>query len=226
MELGSLEEIYESLYYGLGIAELGVAGIILMITIIGAIVGFVVSCVVTFVIWLVESIPTYKLAKKLDYQYAYLAWIPFFGSYFRLYVLTAMVGNKPFDLFDGKIKIQSRTMSFWCYVAIALFGGAIISMVIGILGFIPILGQIVSILGTFAYFLPPVATGLMQYVFIKDVLDLFKEDKKANRTAAIVITVLDSTVTFGLARAIYLWTITKLEPLPQQTVEAEQSTPC
>ena len=134
-----------------------------------------------------------------------------------------MVGNKPFDLFDGKIKMQSRTMSFWCYVAIALFGSAIISAAVAILGFVPIVGQIIGLVSAILYLLPPVAVGMMQYAYIRDVLDMFKENRKSNRTAAIVISVLDSIATFGLARAIYLWTLLKTEPIAQQTVEAQQN---
>lgn len=220
-----LEELYEGLYYGLGIAEMGIAGIILMGTIIGAIIGAIVSALVAIVIWIVEAIPTYKLAQKLGYKLAILAWIPILGSYFRLYVLAAMVGNKPFELFDGKIKMQSRTLTFWVYVLVALFGGTIISIAITILGVLPVIGAIIATISTLLYFIPPVVTGMIQYAFLRDVLDCFKEDKKSNRTAAIVISVLDTIVTFGLARAIYLWTIIKKDPIPQQTIEAEATAP-
>ena len=48
---------------------------------------------------------------------------------------------------------------------------------------------------------------------------IFKEDKKANNTAAIVVTALDALATFGFARVVYLYTILKYNPIPEETIE-------
>lgn len=213
--MSELEEIYESLYYGLGIAELGIFGVMLMAAIIGAIISAVVSFITTLIIWLVEAFPTYKLAKKVGCNKAFLAWIPILGNYFRMYVLVTMVEDTPFELFGGKIKIENRSLSFWLYVAISYFGVALITALVSLLTVIPVIGTVIGSISSLLYLLPPVVTGLMEYVYLKDVLDLFKEDKKSNSTASIVVTVLDSFVTFGLARAIFLCTMLKTEPLPK-----------
>ena len=206
-----LEELYETLFLGYGIAELSVAGILLLVAVIAAIASFLVSVV----LYVLEAVPLYMLAKKTGRKYAWLAWVPVFGSYFRLYVLADIAGEKEVTFFNGKYTIQSRSMSFWIYVGIALFGSAAVSVLIGVLNFIPVVGQIAGSLVTVLYLLPTVACGLIEYVYLRDVLDLFKKDRKANQTAAVVITVLDSVVTCGFARMICLYTLLKREPIPQ-----------
>ena len=210
----TLEEIYEGLYYGLGIAELGIAGVVLVWGLIVAVVGFCVSTFLSVLRWVLEAYPTYKLAKKVGYAHAYLAWIPIFGSYCRLFVLAGMPGDRPFEAF-GKFKMKSRGLAFWLYLAIVVFGGTLITAIIGILNVIPIIGQVIGTFTSLLYLLPWAITTVMEYVFLKDVLDLFKEDEKANRTASIVVTLLDSLATFGFARTIYLYTLLKRDPLPQ-----------
>ena len=210
----TLEEIYEGLYYGLGIAELGIAGVVLVWGIMAAIIGAVVSAVLSVLRWLLEAYPTYQLAKKVGYAHAYLAWVPIFGSYCRLYVLAAMPGDRPFD-FLGKWKMKSRTMAFWLYLAILFFGNTIITTVIGILNVVPIIGQVIGSFASLLYLLPWAITCVAEYVFLKDVLDLFKEDEKSNRTTSIIITALDNLATLGFARTIYLYTLLKNEPVPQ-----------
>ena len=100
-------------------------------------------------------------------------------------------------------------------MGIRLFGTALITTVLGIGSFIPVLNAALTALAPILYLVPTVATGWMEYVYTKDVLDLFKEDKKSNRTAAIVVSALDSFVTFGFARTVLMYTIMKKNPLPQ-----------
>ena len=47
----------------------------------------------------------------------------------------------------------------------------------------------------------------------KDVLDIFNPDQKSNHVAALIVAILDSLVTFGFARAFYLYTVMNKEPL-------------
>ncbi len=202
-----LEDIYESLYYGLGIAELGIVGVILMATIIVSIVTAVVSFLVTVILWILEAIPLYKLAKKTNRKRAWLAWVPILGNYFRMYVLADIPGDKPFSIASRSI---SRNMAFWIYIGIDLFGVALVNVIVAIINFfIPVVG----LLALAFNLLPLVCAGFMEYIFLKDVLDVFKADEKSNKVASIVITVLDNLATLGFARLVYLYTLLKYKPI-------------
>lgn len=212
--VGTLEDIYDSLYYGLGIAELGVAGFILMAGIVAAVAGFVFAVAM----WVLEAIPLYKLSKKTGRKMPWLAWIPIFSGYCRLYVLADIPGDKEYDIF-GKYKIKQRSNAFWIYVAINVLGSFVIGFIVTLASLlIPIVGSFSIVLNL----LPMAATAVMRYIFLKDVLNIFKPDAKANNTAAIIVTALDTFVTLGFARTVYLYTLLKYEPLPQGTGDGEE----
>lgn len=215
-DYSEFEEIFEAITEGAGsinaLLNLGITGVAILVAIISAIVAFVTWVVV----YVVGGIPVYSIAKKTNTEGAILAWVPVFTSYFRTYLLAKVPGNKPFEIF-GK-KIESRSNAFWIYLGIRLAGPTLITIAISIASVIPIAGIFISAFGSMLYLIPPVATAIMEYVFLKDILDMFKEDEKSNNTAAIVVTVLDALVTGGLAQSIYLYSIIKKEPLQVQTV--------
>jgi hypothetical protein len=208
--ISTLEEIYNGLFYAMGIAELSIAGVLM----VASIIGFFVGCLVAVLRWVLEAYPVGVVAKKLGYGQGYLAWIPFFGSYFRTYVLAMAVGDKPMVLFGGKYTIRSRSNSFWIYLVVALFGTGLITVFVTIFGMIPLIGPIISSVTAFLYLIPAIITGVMEYVYLKDVLDRFNPDTSHNRTAAIIVVVLDSLFTFGFARTVYLYTLLKKSPIP------------
>ena len=143
----------------------------------------------------------------------WLGWLPVVGGYISTYVFADIPGNKPVKLTD-KMIIQNRLMSFWIRCGIGLFGTSLITVFICIISFIPVLGQIIGAFSTMLYLVPAAAIAWIEYVYICDVLDIFNPNQRSNRNAAIVIAVLDSVVTFGLARAFYLYTVMNKEPLP------------
>ncbi|MDO5123837.1 MAG: hypothetical protein Q4D44_04130 [Eubacteriales bacterium] len=204
-----LPDLFGSADSSLALAEMGIAGIILLVALITA----VISIIFSLVIYVVEAIPTYILARKAKRPLAWLAWIPFFGSYCRLFVLADIPGNKPFVALTDKITIKSRPLSFLAYVGIKLLGPSVITAFIALANLVPFIGQVVGTLSSVLYLVPAVALAIMEYVYLKDVLDVFKEDKKANSTASLVVTLLDSFITFGFARVIYLYTLLKKEPI-------------
>ncbi len=215
-DYSEFEEIFEIITEGAGsinaLLNLGITGVAILIAIISAIVAFVTWVVV----YIVGGIPVYTIAKKTNTEGAILAWMPIFTSYFREYLLAKMPGNKPFKIFDKKI--ESRSNAFWIYLGIRLAGPTLITIAISIASVIPIAGVFISAFGSMLYLIPPVATAFIEYVFLKDVLDMFKEDEKSNNTTAIVIAVLDALVTGGLAQSIYLYSLIKKEPLQEQVV--------
>ncbi len=215
-DYSQLEEIFEVITEGAGsinaLLNLGVTGVTILIAIISAIVAFVTWVVV----YIVGGVPVYAIAKKTNTEGAILAWMPIFTSYFREYLLAKIPGNKPFKFFDKQI--ESRSNAFWIYLGIRLAGPTVITIAISIASIIPIAGVFIGAFGSLLYLVPPVATAFMEYVFLKDVLDMFKEDKKSNNTTAIVVAVLDAIITGGLAQSIYLYSIIKKEPLQEQVI--------
>lgn len=199
------------------LAELLVSGVGLVVTVIGAILALLLAVA----LFIIQAIPVYKLAKKLKVRNAWLAWIPIYSIYFRTYVLADMAGNKPFRLFKGKINIANRRNAFWIYLLVAVVGGAVASMVASVAGavlsIIPVLGTVLGyLMGSVLGLLPAVVCAFAEYVFLRDVLDLFKSDKDANNTAAVIITILDNVLTGGWAQTIWLYTLLKRRPLPRR----------
>lgn len=181
-------------------------------SIVGVFITVAALIAAMLLLWLLEAIATYKLAKKLNYKYAALAWIPF--RYVLHYVQIAMVGDKPFELFDKKLTVQNRSLTFLVYLGIDLFGSMLITSLIAILGVLPGIGPIISALSTMLYLAPYVAMAMMDFVYIKDIGDRFKADKQGNITASIVVVLLDNLATSGLARIVYLYTLLKKDPIP------------
>lgn len=213
-DIKEIIELFEMILKGTqsitALLNLGITGITLFISIVTAIIFFVLWVVE----YVVEGIPIYILAKKAGVSGAILAWMPVFTSHFRRYVLVRIPDPKPVEFMNKKI--ENRSTVFWLYLLIKYAGPTLISLFIFIASFFPVAGILIGSFTSLLYLVPPVAAGFLDYLFLKDVLDVFKEDEKSNNTTSIIITVLDCIVTFGFARSIYLYSLLKKSPLPQQ----------
>lgn len=208
----SIEDIFNSFFSNGGAAFFGIFMTFFFIII-------AIALVLSVVMYIFSALPLYKLAKKLNRPYAWLAWIPVAGIYFRSYVLCDLAGDKELVIIKDKIVIKNRTTSFLIYLGIVIFGTAIITTIASILMLIPIIGWLSFIL----LYIPVVCAGFMDYAYLRDALDIFKEDKQSNNTTAIVVTLLDCLVTMGIARIVVLFTLLKHEPLPQNVVNCESA---
>ena len=179
---------------------------------------FVIALVIGAIVYILSAYPLYKLAKKLNRPYAWLAWIPIFSLYCRTYVLCDLAGDKELVIIPDKLVIKDRKMSFWIFVGISVLGGAIVGTISAFLSLIPIIGILLTIV---LAFVPMTCLGFMEYAYLRDVLDIFKENKQSNKTTSIIVTVLDKLVSSGIARIIVLFTLLKLEPVAQNVVNCE-----
>ncbi|MBE5939452.1 MAG: hypothetical protein E7266_03550 [Lachnospiraceae bacterium] len=204
-----LENIFESMFYIKGIAQMGIWGILLTI----AIVGVIVSLVISLILFILEAIPVFILARKTGRKSAWLAWIPILGRYFRLYVISDIPGMEELKLFGDRLKL-SRPISFWIYIGLEVFGSSLIKVIAIVINIIPGLGQLLSAVMWIINLLPNICCAIIEYQYLKDILDIFKEDKKKNNVLAIVLTVLDATVTLGFARTVCLYTLIRKKPIP------------
>ncbi len=202
--------------------------------------------------YLIESFAFYSISKKIGRKYSFLAFIPIYSTYFRMFVFSDIAGQKPFVLTD-KIKTNSRLKSFIIYLLTGVIGGTIISLASGILSstgsLISSLTSIMSgssidsalgmILGGTTGMLFSVIgmliTGILslvlnivlksiEYVYLKDVFDIYFDNEKDNKKKALIITLLDFFVTMGFARAIYLLVLNKKHEPNIALCEAAQNT--
>ena len=214
---GMLSSIYESIALALGLTNLSITAISLIVSGIVSLIGLLISVI----LYILHAYPTYKLAKKMGRKSAILSWVPILDRYFRMYVLTDIVADKDFMLFDGKIRMKNRKLSFWIYLGIHLFGNTLITSIIAVCNIIPGLGQVIGAFTGLLYFLPTIACAFMDYVYLRDVLDAFKPDRKSNRTTSIVVSVIDALLYGDIARTVYLYTLLKLDPLPPEEIYYE-----
>ncbi len=217
--LDSLNEmlggVYETLALLLGITSLGISAVTIIITGIIALISFAIAVT----IYIFSSIPTYKLAKKTDRKLAILSWVPIFSKYFRMFVFTDICADKDFTLFNGKIRMKNRALTFWIYVGIHLFGNTLITTIIAVLNIIPGLGQALGAFTSLLYLVPTVVCAFMEYAYLRDILNTFKANRKANSTAAIAVAVVDAIIVGDFAKTVYLYTLLKLDPIPKEEIE-------
>lgn len=192
--------IYSLLSGGLGVVAM-----------LGTIITMAVTFLLTVAQWVLLALPLFALAKKTGRKWGWIAWIPVLGDYCRMFTLSDIPGDKEFVLF-GKLRIKSRFLTFWIWAGIALFGSLVWDVMMGLITtFFPIGAMLTLLLS----FVPDVALGFVEYVFLRDVLDMFKPDKKANSTWAIVATVVDAILPWRFVTTICLFMLMKCEPLAQ-----------
>ena len=185
------------------------------------IIGGIILFVVGILYFIFESIPIYVLAKRVGYKYAWLAWMPFFHDYCRVFVLCETAGNRAFEPNIGKFRIENRKMSFLLHIGIKYLGGAIIGTLITTLSFIlPGIGSLSSILSL----VPSAACAFIEYVYLRDLLDVYKPDRKANSNSALIVSVIDFFLVGDLIRTCYLYTLIKKQPLPASEFFVEDVT--
>lgn len=132
--------------------------------------------------YVINAIAIFKLAKKHELEYPFLAFVPIFN----MYMLTKLPGDKPFTLFGGSIKFNDRAYAFGIFAAAS---------------------SLASLLGIIA----TVVAAFVNYGLLKDVLDLYSDDLESNNKKAIIATVIDYIFTMGIIRGILLLKLTKDE---------------
>lgn len=152
-----------------------------------------------------------KLSEKKPIKNPWLIWIPYANSFYYPLALMQMSNTKTFRLFGGKLEFQNKMTAYWIYIGI-MIGSIVISIPTMLITLIPFVGFIIALLGCFILFLAEVPLCFIQYVLMRDMLNAYRADEKANVTMAIWITVLNP-LTFGLFGSIYLFRMRNAVPL-------------
>ena len=184
---------------------------------------------------IVGAIPVYKIAKKNNVDHAWFAWVPVIGGILRSYLVCVMAGDKEFRFFDGELffkkdnipelfdktlVFKNRKISFLIYVAIGVLLNPIISVLVVGFYMFPVIGVVLGGLMSILYVVTPILTIAFDYVYFRDFLYLYKEDKKTVNMIALIVSILDGVVAFGFAKVIYLYTLMNKEPL-EKVLEIE-----
>ena len=170
----------------------------------------VLICVLlALIIHYIEAIPTYIIAKKNGYRHAWVALLP--STFCSAFVLSAIPGKRDVKLI-GRFSMKNVT-AFITYIFIAILGPALIGIVSKILLPIPVLGVL---LATLARLVPAIACTIIEYAFLRDVIDIYSTDKKSNIITSIIVVIANRFIV--IVRAIYLWTLVGRTPESQPIV--------
>ncbi len=196
--------------------------IILLISMIGSALTFIA-------IYLISAIPLTVIAKKAKCKGKWLAWVPVYQDLFCLILLYKIPGKDDFKF--GFIKFAERHNSLLLYLLVYFLASALITVIFLIITVFPYIGQVLGVFIFLLYLLPTAIFTIIEFVYLRDVLNMFKPNKRFNCLVAWIVSILDNLITSGWARRIYLITLMskKVQPLPEETpqlqaqqVEAEQ----
>jgi phage-related protein len=194
-------------------------------TVIFTVVVAVVAVLLLFLEYLGIAIPLFIIGRKVKCKFAWLAWVPVGQSLFAIFVMWKISGKEEFEFWNGKIRIRQGIFAVLGYVIISTLGSAIVTFIVAILNVIPGFGQIASLLATLLYYVPAILTAIMEYVYLRDVIRVFKADDKKCRNHAIIVVILDNLLTFGWARCFYLLSMARMKPLPRESTPYPESLP-
>ena len=199
-----------------------------IMAVLAPVVAFLLTYLVTFVLVFgimyimltlflaAEAIPVFMIAKKLGRPKPWLAWlflIPVAGPFLLQYAIMDLAGDKPFALGD-KIKFAKRSTSWLIWVGVTL-GGTLLAVVLAlVLGLIPFVGPFLAVLVWMPIMLIIVAVAVVvNFVHLRDVLELYYEEKQTCMILSLAICIGDVVCTGGLAEIVLLWLIAFREPL-------------
>ena len=185
-------------------------------TVIFTVVVAVVAVLMFFLEYLGIAIPLFIIGRKVKCKFAWLAWVPVGQSLFAIFVMWKISGKEEFEFWNGKIRIRQGILAVLGYVIVSVFGNGIVTILVGVLNIIPGLGQVASLLAMLLYWIPGIVLGIIEYVYMRDVIRVFKSDDKKCQVHAFVIAVLDRLLIGGWARSIYLITLMGKKPLPKE----------
>jgi hypothetical protein len=127
----------------------------------------IIVLIIAAAFYVLKSIGLYKMAKKVGYSKAWLAWIPYASTWLMFNLPT-----KEYRVLALNKVIPSRNVAFWIWLAISVGG----SYAVSILGVIPYLGVILLPLGELAVL---AATIFMIYPMYRDLFLLYYTESSA-----------------------------------------------
>ena len=152
------------------------------------------------------------MAKKLNVGCEGYAWIPVFQQGFAMYLIYQMTGKKRLVLF-GKYVISNGGLAVALWIGVHYLGNAAVQVFVGQFAWVPVVGALVLALGNLLALIPVAAFTLLEYAYVRDLLNLFEADEKKNNVVAVIVAVVDALIPLGIAKTILLACYLKKEPL-------------
>lgn len=172
-DLDSLASILKSIFQ---IGSLTVAGVGVIIAVVGAIISFVFAVAY----YLLQAIPLYKMAKKAGHKNAWMAFIPYANDF-----LTFVLPHREFNLFNW-IKTDRRDLAALAYLVLTLFGSIISAILTLILSYVPVIGPMASTVVSLAV---TFAIWVLRWRMYYDLLMTFGQEKNAMWVSVISIAI-------------------------------------
>lgn len=188
----------------------------------------------TIGVYVLNALPLYKIGKKLGYDKLFLPWIPV--SIIPFFVLGDLPGRKDFTVspkIDRFLKIGTRKKSYILYIVLYVLFLAFVMisscamMVFPFLMEAGVLAEELAIILMLAYMFIYIAVVFLSagvftalsityyYVYLRDLLDIFKPDRSSNKTLALILAITNNFAS-GLVVPIYLLILSKSDPLPEE----------
>jgi hypothetical protein len=190
--------------------------IIYLISIVVGVILALIFCIPVFIAYalkyILEGIALNQMAKLRPAKNLWLNWIPYAVEYAcKNYIFAQMSNEDSFRLFGGRLTFKNKLVPFWIYLGV--YATVMLTSFVSILiSWIPILGFVVLAFYLLVVLIGMPILGFIEFVYLRDLLNVYKPDRKANVTTAILLTIFNYP-TFGLARAIYLFRMKNDLPL-------------
>lgn len=190
--------------------------------------------------YILNALALYKIGKKLNYNKLYLPWIPL--NILPIFILGDLSGRKDFSVtpkLDKFLKVGTRKRSYIIYIALTLLLPVFVLIAGSVLIIFPILmstgilpeapAVILMVVCLFIYIAVVFAlagvsaaiTVIWYYVYLRDLLDIFKPDRNSNKTLSLVLTLANSFAS-ALVIPIYLLILSRSDPLPEEPQETAE----
>lgn len=175
-----------------------------------AVMSVVILILVIIAVWaagiyVLKSIGLYRMAKKLNHDKAWLAWIP----YAKIWLMFDLPRTEYRVLAINKV-IDNRTNAFWIYIAIQ-YGT---NIAISILSIIPLVGTFISCFSVLVKIALVVAYIFMMYPAYKDLYDMFLPESSAKGYA---VTSIICNYVMGIVTPILMLIASGKDPIEVET---------
>lgn len=130
------------------------------------IIAVVLITLISIATYIVQAWGLYQMAKKVGCRRSWLAWIPY-ANYWLMFNLP----TKEYKVLAVN-KVLNRKTAFWIYLAVTVGG----TMIIGVIGLIPYIGQLIATLGRLVIL---AATIFFIFPMYKDMFLMYYEDSNA-----------------------------------------------
>ena len=213
-----------------GVAFMEIFAVATLFGIIAIIIG--IAVLFALVNYIISACALHKISKKVGRTYGWLAWIPVASAILQGFVLYDLAADKPFSLFGGKIKFKNRLTSFIIFAIASLVSGIIsgVSTTISTPSdlneetvVLSIAVLVIACISAVISFIISFVLGCINYVYLRDTIELFNSDNASCKKTAVIVTLL-SYLICPLVQPIYLLVLSKKDLISASSIPYAETT--